>query len=1739
MYVDDGKGQCQLNEGGMVERDYGRAVFESIVRKMKDPALLEWVDGSTFKMRVFPLEGRQEKRIVLSYTQKLPSLYGRSTYRFPAGHSLEVVRDWSFHASIKGGAGLKLHSPSHPDLKAVPKGADLELTDSARLVKVDKDIVLECHDARAVANKGEVAHFSSVEHEDQQYLMLRYRPELPGKAERQRRDWVFLFESSGDRDPLLARVQIDVIRTLLANAEHDDTFAVLTAGSRVHQLSARPQPATPENVKAAVAFLEQAHLIGALDLGGALAAAEPWLKQGKNPYLVHVGAGLATMGEQRPDALAKSIPEGTRYVGVAVGKRWARGFMKVAAERTAGYFTQINPDEPVAWRAFELFATLNTPRLLDVKAVDDAERAPCLTFATALAQGEELCAVTRVGKSDPLPESVSVAGTLDGQPFRRTLKVKDVARNAGYLPRTWAKLEIERLLADNALGHKAQIIRLSNAMYVMTPFTSLLVLENEAMYQQYNVDRGRKDHWAMYDCPKTIAVVHEPLAQQLRGGKTEAPAVGQKPTPEQVLQTILVRVPPSFFARPAGDGRRVVTAEETFTGAYAVPELGDKLLEILDEAKNLSARSVRLLTVKGNDPGLVDQALQAQALSQNLEKLLRTTTEDLHQKGGFGRPFGPMPDSGSGTNTGSGNVDPKRLKELAEVWGRLPERELVKRMDELTRDLPPRYRQVIQNYFQKLGKSTEEGGGFPPMGPVGAGDAPFGGGFRPPILVPGPTGMPGGPGLSPIQPGTGGPAQSLGGFSGGFGGFGGGFSGGLGGGRGGFSGGMPGGFGAPLLTGGGGTSPGGLGGFGTGRPGSTLGTGSFGDGSIRSLDKDLDAQRLTGFWTTTQPLALDSGWASTYSLATGNRGFQVPMAGPVFASTAFEYPVNGLMKEGEQTFNFWLGYFADNGRYEYAQIKDKKEALSASQLQAGGSLLYQRPAFSGDARLFHDLTSYAPGLNTNTIDVWSVLEAEAGPDPKTVIGAVEPAARELIDKARAAGWQTLTVQTDDGKPAYTVTFDAAGRYVCERTVGLGLREQVVCDGQTLLHLYPEIGLGARRSVSRFHRAEFAAVVPWVLPPVEDLTRGADLRSAGERTVAVVPHGIDKVADSQPVRYARMHLVFRREGQLAERQLVEMPSAKVLVRQTYGSDGQVKLLDGEGRELASAKLAVGAARPVSLKPDLKDLVVLPLPYRSREHVLQKTAKALVDFGRLDMLSEDAALALLAADFASGNNDMTRLISQRYLTHGDQRPGFTVLLSAVAPLRESAGALLARVKGVKAGVVGSGFVRRLSAFHEVIQPWLDGRADEVGKAACQRLLDFVRDSTTPVLTWAVTDALLRNTTRPVAAFGGRAALHRRVLEEAARGMANVPELAYAVRYELARNLLDGGDHAKAQGLFRELYAQTRKKGVLPAIDRSFRLALEGSDRERDQWGPLIEETAAPLLKQERYATVLALAWQCQQVGDPALADRLIDQIRERIQPAPGRFPDTALAVLAYLWQQHRIEEAAQLLQPLLADKAFAQHPSLWRLAAQVAARRKQTAQSFAHFARALDLDFRQLPEVIDVAAVRRDYGALLAHYESTANALATLQQEPSADFLKQVIRTADRWRTLDTDGAAACQSAARILKTLGAGDLAWDYLTTPLAEKGGDAGQWVNLAQSLQNQGDLGLAQRAYSAAFAADPSNAQLLWDQVQCLQQTGKAAEARSLLRRLAQGQWQPQYQAIQAEAVRQLDPMAAPAPAR
>jgi tetratricopeptide (TPR) repeat protein len=103
-------------------------------------------------------------------------------------------------------------------------------------------------------------------------------------------------------------------------------------------------------------------------------------------------------------------------------------------------------------------------------------------------------------------------------------------------------------------------------------------------------------------------------------------------------------------------------------------------------------------------------------------------------------------------------------------------------------------------------------------------------------------------------------------------------------------------------------------------------------------------------------------------------------------------------------------------------------------------------------------------------------------------------------------------------------------------------------------------------------------------------------------------------------------------------------------------------------------------------------------------------------------------------------------------------------------------------------------------------------------------------------------------------------------------------------------------------------------------------------------------------------------------------------------------------------------------------------------------------------------------------------------------------------------------------------------LGERELAWDYLTTPVALRPGESDVWINLAATLQKQGERELADRAWQAAFERESSNPQLLWDRADNLRQAGRLDRARELYRQIAEGDWQPRFASLKTQAAWRLD---------
>lgn len=116
-----------LRQGVAVEKEKGRQIFEDIVRKNVDPALLEMTAGNSFKARIYPIPANGFREIQLSYQELLPSdsdeaakdtvftqTIGKETYFYvvpdlqklglPAGKALKTPKTVSIYFDVSSSA---------------------------------------------------------------------------------------------------------------------------------------------------------------------------------------------------------------------------------------------------------------------------------------------------------------------------------------------------------------------------------------------------------------------------------------------------------------------------------------------------------------------------------------------------------------------------------------------------------------------------------------------------------------------------------------------------------------------------------------------------------------------------------------------------------------------------------------------------------------------------------------------------------------------------------------------------------------------------------------------------------------------------------------------------------------------------------------------------------------------------------------------------------------------------------------------------------------------------------------------------------------------------------------------------------------------------------------------------------------------------------------------------------------------------------------------------------------------------------------------------------------------------------------------------------------------------------------------------------------------------------------------------------------------------------------------------
>jgi len=528
MYV-DGK----LTESAVVERMRARRIYEELVYRRVDPALLEWAGTGRLSLRVYPLKAEEDKRLMLAYTQSLAKLYDDYTLTVPLPEVDEAVGAFDVAVRLKGCGNCELASTSHP-ITTERSGDDAIVKVHREHVAMGDSFVLHVRDTR---HRTTVATASDG---GDKFVMVRSPVELGAKpATYKPRTWIVLDDVSASRGTPELRAQRDLIESFLKELDENDKVGVIA-----FDVAARTKLAPTRVMDVDHRALRQALAheggVGATDFETALQAATAQLA-GVDPdsaMIVYLGDGMITSGARNLDALREELAGKAHFVGVGVGDGPDTQTLDALAAATGGYATTMDLSDDLGWRAFDLVAALHTARVtgLEAKLVDaNGQLVPATAYlgSPQLADGEELELVAKLASDHPAT-AVELTGTLDGAAWKQTIQLAQAQPNAGYLPRLWAQRHIAaRLLAKHeavtlapcvvtrtstcpteAEAREArdeqirrEVVALGKKYFLLSRHTSLLVLENDAMYAQYDVAKGSGETWAAYKLPPTIPVV--------------------------------------------------------------------------------------------------------------------------------------------------------------------------------------------------------------------------------------------------------------------------------------------------------------------------------------------------------------------------------------------------------------------------------------------------------------------------------------------------------------------------------------------------------------------------------------------------------------------------------------------------------------------------------------------------------------------------------------------------------------------------------------------------------------------------------------------------------------------------------------------------------------------------------------------------------------------------------------------------------------------------------------------------------------------------------------------------------------------------------------------------------------------------------------------------------------------------------------------------------------------------------
>lgn len=479
--------------GEVLDAGQARAVYEQIVRQRRDPGLLEFAGEGLLRARIYPIPAHGEVGVAVRLRAVLQPNGGLYEWRWP-------LRAARLGDAPSGPVSLEVTIRSRTPLASVlaPYATASIRRIGDREAHIGYEGGAEGDDLRVVYGLSQQDFgLNLLPYRDQgnagYFAMLVAPPRELGSLAPPRRCVQFVVDTSGS----MAGEKMDqakaALRAFLASLRPSDCFQIVAFASNVQPFFEAPQPASAENVTAALRRVEQLQAAGGTNIGEALRTAlenvppagdgPPWLCQ-----VVFVTDGEPTVGVIAPnDILAlcqQSDRRQQRLFALGVGADLDVRLLDDLVLQHRGARDFVRRNEKIEVKVDALCQKLGQPALTDVEVAIDGLDAFDVhpTRTRDLFCGEVLQVVGRYRDSGM--RTVRVRGKQNGAPREFVFEVEfpALAGQHGFVPTLWARQHVAALLdAIRRNGAKGELVaevkRLATQYGIVTPFTSQLIVE--------------------------------------------------------------------------------------------------------------------------------------------------------------------------------------------------------------------------------------------------------------------------------------------------------------------------------------------------------------------------------------------------------------------------------------------------------------------------------------------------------------------------------------------------------------------------------------------------------------------------------------------------------------------------------------------------------------------------------------------------------------------------------------------------------------------------------------------------------------------------------------------------------------------------------------------------------------------------------------------------------------------------------------------------------------------------------------------------------------------------------------------------------------------------------------------------------------------------------------------------------------------------------------------------------------